>query len=201
MHLCCSLRDGAPRYFVRRLTGCRLLVGIASSIDAARRLKRRRGQLNSATTQLELQPNNRVILSTSRRRFMTGWVSVSAFSGKQEPVSRCRSLPDGPLAGLSTQPGPHRTRQRCSGSVCDRRSASRPVPSRQNRLQARLEAVLTGRNGSGRARTVANRAGTALTGAVRTGCKQPGSTDGRRTPVTLLGATSWLMLIQNRSTT
>ena len=34
---------------------------------------------------------------------------------------------------------------------------------------AALGAVLTGRNGPGRARTVANRAGTALTGAVRTG--------------------------------
>ena len=46
------------------------------------------------------------------------------------------------------------------------------VPFRQNRLQRRssvLETVLTGRNGSGRARIVANRAGTALTGAVRTG--------------------------------
>ena len=70
---------------------------------------------------------------------------------------------------LRLTPGPHRTRQRCSGPVCDRPSASRPVPSRQNRLQRRLEAVLTGRNGPGRARTVTNRAGTALTGAVRTG--------------------------------
>ena len=35
------------------------------------------------------------------------------------------------------KPGPHRTRQRCSGSVCDRTSASRPVPSRQNRIQRR----------------------------------------------------------------
>ena len=65
--------------------------------------------------------------------------------------------------------GPHRTRQRCFGPVCDRPSASRPVPSRQNRLQAPLEAVLTGRNGLGRVRTIANRAETALTGAVRTG--------------------------------
>ena len=32
--------------------------------------------------------------------------------------------------------GPHCTRQRCFGPVCDRPSASRPVPSRQNRLQA-----------------------------------------------------------------
>ena len=32
-----------------------------------------------------------------------------------------------------------------------------------------LETVLTGRNGPGRARTVANRAGIELTGAVRTG--------------------------------
>ena len=39
-------------------------------------------------------------------------------------------------------PGPHRTRQRRSGPVCDRPSASRPVPSCQNRLQARLEAGL-----------------------------------------------------------
>ena len=35
--------------------------------------------------------------------------------------------------------------------------------------QTRLEAVLTRQNGPGRARTVANRAGTALTGAMRTG--------------------------------
>ena len=62
-------------------------------------------------------------------------------------------------------PGPHRS----SGPVCDRPSASRPVPPRQNRPQPALRAVLTGQNGPGRARTVANRAGTALTGAVRTG--------------------------------
>ena len=47
------------------------------------------------------------------------------------------------------------------------RVLARSVPS--NRLQAPLEAVLTERNGQGRAQTVANRAGTALTGAVRTG--------------------------------
>ena len=39
----------------------------------------------------------------------------------------------GPAARLT--PGPHRTRQRCSGPVSDRPSASRPAPSRQNRLQ------------------------------------------------------------------
>ena len=32
-------------------------------------------------------------------------------------------------------PGPHRTRQRCFGPVCDRPSVSRTAPSRQNRLQ------------------------------------------------------------------
>ena len=68
----------------------------------------------------------------------------------------------------TVKPGSHRTRQRCSGPVCDRPSTSRPVPSRQNRLQARLEAAFTGRTGAGRARMVANRAGTALTDAVRT---------------------------------
>ena len=40
----------------------------------------------------------------------------------------------------------------------------------------RLEVVLTGQNGLVRARTVANRAGTALTGAVRTGHSISGST-------------------------
>ena len=83
------------------------------------------------------------------------------------------SLPSVPTGGRSggqtVEPGPHRTRQRCAGPVCDRPSASRPVPPRRNRLQRRLEAVLTGRNGPGRARTAAYRAGTALTGAVRTG--------------------------------
>ena len=59
------------------------------------------------------------------------------------------------------KPGPRRTRQRCSGPVRDRPSTSRPVPSRQHRRP--------GRRGPGRARTVANRAQIALTGAVRTG--------------------------------
>ena len=64
-------------------------------------------------------------------------------------------------AVVSLQPGPHRTRQHCTGPVCDRPSASRPIPS----YQSHLEAVLTVQNGPGRARTVANRVGT----AVRTG--------------------------------
>ena len=66
-------------------------------------------------------------------------------------------------SGQALKPGAHRIRRRCSGPVCDRPNAFRPVPSRQNRLQP-LEAVLTGRNGPGRARTVANRAGTAPMG-------------------------------------
>ena len=70
---------------------------------------------------------------------------------------------------LHVKPGPHRTHQRCSGPVCDRPSASPPIPSRQNHLQRRLEAVLTERNGPGRPQTAANRAEIALTGAVRTG--------------------------------
>ena len=78
---------------------------------------------------------------------------------------------DVPASPAQAEPGPHRTRQRCFDPVCDRPSASRPVSSSQNRLQAPccLEAVLTGRNRPGRARTVTNRAETALTGAVRTG--------------------------------
>ena len=46
------------------------------------------------------------------------------------------------------------------------------VPARSvssKRLQRRLAAVLSGQNGPGRTRTVTNRAGTALTGAMRTG--------------------------------
>ena len=77
--------------------------------------------------------------------------------------------------------GPHRTRQRCSGPVCDRPSASRSVPSRQNRLQPPGDGTLTGRHGPGRARTVVNRTGAALTGAERTGLSRP-SADGQFLP-------------------
>ena len=41
------------------------------------------------------------------------------------------------LGSIGVKPGPHRARQRCAGPVCDRPSASRPVPSRENRLQRR----------------------------------------------------------------
>ena len=56
---------------------------------------------------------------------------------------------------------------------CDRPSASPPVPCRQ-RAPAATDAVLTGRNGPGRAWTVANRAGIGLTDAVRTGLQGGG---------------------------
>ena len=45
----------------------------------------------------------------------------------------------------------------------------RSVPSKPPPVRRRLEALLTGRNGPERDQTVANRARTALTGAVRTG--------------------------------
>ena len=74
------------------------------------------------------------------------------------PCHRGRGRGRGSSASTSTaaslKPGPHRTRQRCSW---------------RSRRLAPPEAVLTGRNGPGRARTIANRVGTALTGAVRTG--------------------------------
>ena len=98
----------------------------------------------------------------------------SADPRRPAPAGRCYAMSTRPAAALCAartscvKPGPHRTR-RCSGPVCDRPSASRRVPARQNRRQAPLEAVLTGRNGPGHARTVANRAGTAPTDAVRTG--------------------------------
>ena len=67
---------------------------------------------------------------------------------------------------------------------------ARPGPFRPPKIaSSALEAVLTGRNGPGRARTVANRAGngrkqagTALTGAVRTGlhCRSRAAACGRR---------------------
>ena len=68
------------------------------------------------------------------------------------------------------------------------RIPTRPGPSSQNRLQAPLEEVLTERNGPGRARTVANRAGTALTGAVRTGFQRTflSVSAGRPDPVSAL---------------
>ena len=68
-------------------------------------------------------------------------------------------------APVSAVPAQFATRQRCSGPVCDPSALfrpclrpserARPVPSRQNRLQRR--------QASRRARTVGNRAGTALT--------------------------------------
>ena len=104
------------------------------------------------------------------------WESVVFFRGGGGSLVCCECLSYAGTGGICLarvvccmKPDPHRTRQRCSGPVCDRPSASRLVPSRQNRLQQRLEVVLTGRNGPRRARTVVNRAGTALTGAVRTG--------------------------------
>ena len=75
------------------------------------------------------------------------------------PRSACASL----------TPGPHRTRQRCSGPVCDRPSASRSVPSRQIRFQAPPGAGFDGTERAGTRSDVANSAGTALTVAVRTG--------------------------------
>ena len=62
----------------------------------------------------------------------------------------CGAGGGGSTAGHCLKPGPHRTRQRCSGPICDRPSAFWPVSSRQNRHQGAW-------------------AGTALTGAVRTG--------------------------------
>ena len=49
------------------------------------------------------------------------------------------------------------------------RALSGPFPAGQNRFRRRLKAVLTGRKAPLPARTVANGAETALTGAVRTG--------------------------------
>ena len=56
---------------------------------------------------------------------------------------------------VTVTPGPHRTRP----------GACWPAP---------LQAVLTGLNGPGRVQTVANKAGAALTGAVKTGLNTPG---------------------------
>ena len=60
------------------------------------------------------------------------------------------------------------------------------VPTLFATVRAPLEAVLTGSNGPGRARTVANRAGTALMGVVRTGLQMvvpraPRAASSRRT--------------------
>ena len=48
--------------------------------------------------------------------------------------------PGDAMVNETLKPGPHRTRQRCSGTACDRSSVSRSVPSRQNHLQWRLGA-------------------------------------------------------------
>ena len=75
-----------------------------------------------------------------------GRPSVVSLSGRGRPPVEWPPL-GGPGCGpASPAPGPgcdraasglHRTRQRCSGRVCHRPSASRPVSSSQNHLQAR----------------------------------------------------------------
>ena len=79
---------------------------------------------------------------------------------------------------VKIKPGPHRTRQRCSGAVCDGPSASRPVPSYQNWLQRRWRRPRRC-NRPRRARTVTNRAGAALTGALGNGRKRHTSLNAR----------------------
>ena len=53
------------------------------------------------------------------------------------------------VTGRPRTPGPHRIRRRCSGPVCDRPSASRPVPYRVNRLQAVLGGDFNGTERTG----------------------------------------------------
>ena len=81
----------------------------------------------SANTDDCRQSAETALVKTGRRRSMR---SIDDRRARREAGLMC------------LKPGPHRTRQRCSGPVCDHPSASRPVPSRQNRLQ-RLEAVCT----------------------------------------------------------
>ena len=77
-------------------------------------------------------------------------------------------------APVSAVPAPFATARARPGSF--RPVKPPPAPP------APLEAVLTGRNGPGRARTVANRAGTALTGAVRTGHHTDAATSHQKQP-------------------
>ena len=63
-------------------------------------------------------------------------------ASRQSPMPRVVFEFSFRLVQILLKPGPHRTRQRCPGPACDRPGASRPVSSRQNRLQARLEQVL-----------------------------------------------------------
>ena len=58
------------------------------------------------------------------------------------------------LAGVSCSlaPGPHRSRQHCSGPVCDRPSASRLVPSRQTARGRRWGRFWAGTRSDGRKR-------------------------------------------------
>ena len=107
--------------------------------------------------------NSITLAATKLNRRQNALQAWSMSDGHQIGIGISRNIspqkPDG-------KPGPRRTRQRRSGPVCDRPSASRPV---KNRLQAPPGGGLTRRNGPGRARTVAHSAGAALTGAVRTG--------------------------------
>ena len=72
---------------------------------------------------------------SASRLFTPTWSGIRPFS-----VAHCWPGHDlvnkgprlGTLLALTVRPGPHRTRQRCSGPVCDRPSVSRPIPSSQN---------------------------------------------------------------------
>ena len=68
-----------------------------------------------------------------------GICSKAAIKDRSPPIAEASG------AAYRLTPGPHRTRQYCSGSICYRPSAFRSVPSRQHRLRAPLNAVLRGR--------------------------------------------------------
>ena len=78
-------------------------------------------------------------------------------SGRIEEAARPVTCPRDWRSEAPLKPGARRTRQRCSGPVCDRPSASRPVPSSQNRPQRRrwmrFRRDGTGRDALGRSQT------------------------------------------------
>ena len=82
--------------------------------------------------------------------------SVAPQGVSRHVLRRRRHLPpSGPVTTALT-PGPHRTRQRCFGRVCDGPSAFRPVPSRQTKVIL----VKTASSGTWRWFDVTERAGT-----------------------------------------
>ena len=123
----------------------------------------------------DLSPSHRSCLSSFQTEFRYQFTECDEQGGRWRvsvPASpACSSTPPSPPTRVDDcskdRSSPHPSALFLSSLRPSERVPARSVPSKPP--PSPLGGGLTGRNGRGRARTFANRAGTALTGAVRTG--------------------------------